>query len=37
MNSKNYKDAMDNVKASEKLKKETLSKITKKYNYTNFI
>lgn len=38
MNSKNYKDAMDNVKASEKLKKETLSKITtkKKYGFTIF-
>ena len=38
MNSKNYKDAMDNVKASEKLKKETLSKITtkKKYEFTIF-
>ena len=38
MNSKNYKDAMDNVKASEKLRKETLSKITtkKKYGFTIF-
>lgn len=38
MNSKNYKDAMDNVKASEKLKKETLFKITtkKKYGFTIF-
>ena len=38
MNSKNYKDAMDNVKASERLKKETLSKITtrKKYRFTIF-